>query len=113
MARFAKRAPHAASAVPSSDVTCAYEAERAARIASNKARMMRLGLLDASAALSQAATAARVAARHARQRARVSPRLRAAPRRAASPPAPKRSAHRRGPHRVARGRIVARARRSR
>jgi len=90
MARFAKRAPHAASAVPSSDVTCAYEAERAARIASNKARMMRLGLLDASAALSQAATAARVAARHARQRRAASP-LASAPRRAAPRLPPRRS----------------------
>ena len=90
MARFAKRAPHAASAVPSSDVTCAYEAERAARIASNKARMMRLGLLDASAALSQAATVARVAARHARQRRAASP-LASAPRRAAPRLPPRRS----------------------
>jgi hypothetical protein len=52
--------------------------------------MMRLGLLDASAALSQAATAARVAARHSRQRRAASP-LASAPRRAAPRLPPRRS----------------------
>ena len=44
----------------------AYEAERAARIAANKARMAQLGILDTTRALTDAANAERLAARNAR-----------------------------------------------
>jgi hypothetical protein len=63
MPRFAKAvaASDAAAAAPN-----AYEAERAARIAANKARMAQLGILDTSRAIADAANAERLAARNAR-----------------------------------------------
>ena len=68
MPRFAtKAAAAAAAAAPDTPpLVNSYEAERAARIIANKARMQSLGLLDTSKAIADAANAQRVAARNAR-----------------------------------------------
>ena len=64
MPRFSKKVIGTVDAA--GDDVNAYEAERAARIAENKRRMMALGILDTANALADAANAERVAARNAR-----------------------------------------------
>ena len=66
MARFGKKILAGEMHAPDAIEGCAYEAERAARIARNVERMKALGIVDATRALTQSANAERLAKRHSR-----------------------------------------------
>lgn len=66
MARFGKKILAGEMHAPDAIEGCAYEAERAARIARNMERMKALGIVDATRALTQSANAERLAKRQAR-----------------------------------------------